>query len=227
MLERGDLHVLHEPFGKYYYFSKERGVQRAEHIAPKPEYDFEHIISTIYQKAKQTPIFMKEQAFQAGRKISLEDLKCFNNSFLLRHPKEVIPSMHHKMPDFTLEELGYKELHTIFEKSCSLTDKKPIVVDSQDFVSHPEATMRAYCDALNIPFIADALHWDAKLPEQFVWWDGGSWLDDMAKSTSIQPTNKSYTQIEDSKFLQQAYEYAMPYYNALLKYKLDITAFID
>jgi len=227
MLERGDLHVFHEPFGKYFYFSKERGVQRAEHIKPKPEYDFEYIINTVLNKAEKEPIFMKEQAFQAGRKITTDILKQFSNSFLLRHPKEVIPSMHHKMPDFTLEELGYEALHTLFEKSCQLTDKNAIVVDSSDFIANPKATIQAYCHALGIPFIADALSWDARLPEQFVWWDGGSWLDDVAKSTSIQPTNKSYTKIEESEFLQQAYEHAMPYYNELLQHKLDIKPFIS
>ena len=35
-----------------------------------------------------------------------------------------------------------------------------MVIDSDDLLEHPRNIVEAYCDAVGIPFIEDALSWD-------------------------------------------------------------------
>ena len=222
MFERGDMHIFHEPFGRYYYFSSERQSQRAEHIIPAPEYEFEYILNSIFDKAARQTVFIKEQAFQAEKKISDDVLLQLSNTFLLRHPQEVIPSMHNKLADFNQKELGYRSLFHIFERVQQLSGKPPLLIDSDDLITCPEKVAKAYCRAVGIPFIAEALTWEPSLPPEFVWWDDGSWLKDVGESSSFKTTLKKYAEIEGNSFLQAAYDESMPYYEKMIQYKLNL-----
>ena len=62
-------------------------------------------------------------------------------------------------PDFTLEETGYAELNRLFEIVNQMSGKTSILIDSDDLVKKTEATIKAYCNAVGIPFIQEALKW--------------------------------------------------------------------
>ena len=222
IFERGDFKVLHEPFGRYYYFSDERKNNRASKVEPRPEYAFEAILNNIFSLSQTQNIFIKEQAFQAESKITPEILTKLTNTFILRHPEEVIPSMFNKMPDFTLEELGYQALEKIFQQCAEITGEPPVLIDSNDLIINPHACIERYCEAVNISFIPEALNWNSTLPKEFIWWEGGSWLDEVSASNNFKKTQNDYVKIEDQDELKQAYDDSMPYYSAMLKYKLKI-----
>jgi hypothetical protein len=227
MLERGDLHVIHEPFGRYYYFSEKRHSNRAHNVKPKPQYDFESISRSVLMQAKTQPLFIKDQAYYSAPQADHAFLSHFENTFLIRHPKDMLPSLFAKMPDFTTEETGYEALHHYFELAKSLALRTPIVIDSDDLVTHPIATVQAYCEAVDIPFVPQALEWERGLPSQFVWWDGGSWLDDMAVSSTIAPIAKEYISVLDNETLCRAYERCLPYYQELYRHRLDISRYLS
>lgn len=222
MFERGDFKVIHEPFGRYYYFSSERRHNRASQIEPKPEYAFEAIIEAIFSQAQEGMVFIKEQAYQAESKMTENLLAQFTNTFLLRHPQQVIPSLFNKMPDFTLEELGYEALYNLFEKCQQLTGNTPVLIDSDDLIEQTNACIQGYCQAVEMDFIPKALTWKPTLPKQFVWWEGGHWLDVAGQSDGFKEIHHDYVNIEDHEILREAYDRAMPYYEAMIKYKLKV-----
>ncbi|MCI5217648.1 MAG: sulfotransferase family protein [Candidatus Electrothrix sp. LOE2] len=220
MFERGDYHVFHEPFGASYYFSNERRSQRASDIEPKPEYAFGEKLKKVLETSRNQSVFIKEQAYQAEVFIEDATLAKFTNTFLLRHPKEVIPSLFDKMQDFTEDELGYKALYGMFIRCREISGQPPVVIDSDDLVNYPDQTVKAYCRTVGIPFIEDSLTWESGILPQFIWWEGGSWLKDVGSSKEFKTTQKSYVDIADNIFLQDAYSRSLPYYEAMIAHKL-------
>ena len=57
------------------------------------------------------------------------------------------------------------------------------MIDAADLAADPAGTLRAYCRALELPFIPEALEWDAELPK--AWRDVSGWHSDLAGSTGI------------------------------------------
>jgi len=55
-----------------------------------------------------------------------------------------------------------------------INDKTPVVIDSDDLIQHPQATIKAYCDAVGISFIPEALTWKINPNKtHFSHWDKG------------------------------------------------------
>ncbi|MCL2929152.1 MAG: hypothetical protein O4861_06255 [Trichodesmium sp. St16_bin4-tuft] len=54
-------------------------------------------------------------SYQVAPVANKKFLSNFNNSFLIRHPEKILPSIFNNWPDFTLEETGYTELYKLFE----------------------------------------------------------------------------------------------------------------
>ncbi|NES06922.1 MAG: sulfotransferase, partial [Okeania sp. SIO2F4] len=149
-------------------------------------------------------------------------LSIFENTFLVRHPAKMLPSLYDKWPDFTLEETAYAELYKLLEIANEFSVKIPVVIDSDDLVQKPEATVKAYCDAVSIPFIRESLEWEPKFrPELNNFLEDVTWLTNAMSSSGFkeQKTN-NYVAVEDNEHLQRAYEFSLPYYEKLCEHKL-------
>ena len=70
-----------------------------------------------------------------------------------------------------MSEAGYAELYQLFEVSKAFLGKVPPVIDSDDLVSKPEATVKAYCNAVGIPFLPQALKWESKRSPEINQWE--------------------------------------------------------
>lgn len=224
MRQRGDFLAFHEPFGLSYYNSQERrNTNRYPEIELNPEYNYQKTWQKLRQQADSQAIFIKDMAYYVIHLAEGEFLSAFENTFLLRHPAKMLPSLYDLWPDFTLEETGYAELYNLFEIAKKISGKVPVVIDSDDLVQKPEATVKAYCDAVNIPFIKEALEWEAKQRPEMTHWDGGNWLTEVISSRGLQqPKKKNYVAVEDNEHLQRAYQFCLPYYEKLQEHKLPI-----
>lgn len=97
--------VLHEPFANCYYFGKKRKSSRYGDQSLPSEPDELKIMKDILTP-KGRPTFFKDLAFQAAPFITDEFLSSIENSFIIRHPENVVRSLHPIKPDFTVDELG-------------------------------------------------------------------------------------------------------------------------
>ena len=59
------------------------------------------------------------------------------------------------------DDTGLQLLHDLFVEVHNAGGNPPVVIDSEDLVTNPAGTMAAYCAAVELPFIADALNWHA------------------------------------------------------------------
>ncbi|XP_077984764.1 uncharacterized protein LOC144439354 [Glandiceps talaboti] len=96
----------------------------------------------------------------------------YQHVFLIRHPKEAIPSAYEAMVD--IEEFGIVQLDVanLIMKFGSMSHFKrlfdhitgkgysPIVIDSKDLVTNTRETLQKLCDKTGLPFYDSMLQWE-------------------------------------------------------------------
>ncbi|MEO1430355.1 MAG: sulfotransferase family protein [Cyanobacteria bacterium J06633_8] len=223
MRERGDFLVFDEPFGLSFFYSEERrNTTRYPDVELNAKYNFGSILEQLKQETQKQPVFIKDMGRFVTHIVNQNFLSHFTNTFLIRNPAKSLPSLFAIWPDFTLEEAGYAELYQIFQKAQEISEKLPIVIDSDDLVQKPEATVKAYCHAVGIPFIKEALEWESKVQPEINQWEG-KWHSDVQSSQGFKERkNKNYVSVEDNEHLKHAYEFCLPYYQKLYENRLVI-----
>jgi hypothetical protein len=209
-VERGDFKVFHEPFSVSYYYSPERRSQRFAATETKQEYGFGEILDLMLG-VEEKPVYFKDMAYHVADVMDEEFASRFTNTFIIREPAPVISSLNSFWPDFTLEEVGYEQLHRLFELAVH-RGEDPAVVDAADLTADPAATIRAYCEKLGVPFMPESLSWEpGEVPEWEMWTE---WHEEVQDSTGI----KSQPLEDDTEVpagLEEVYESCLPYYEEL------------
>lgn len=166
MVERGDHTVLHEPFEMAYYLGPQRCSPRydTETSILQPHETFSVALTRVVDTAKRSkkPLFFKEEAFQLGPMLTRDFFKAYRNAILVRHPAYLVPSLAKVWSDYQVEETGYISLLETHRHLCSLShgSSEAPVIDGTDLVENPPGIVGAFCNALHIPYIADALTWE-------------------------------------------------------------------
>ena len=135
----------------------------------------------------------------------------FQNTFLIRDPKQTLVSFYKMWPDFTFEESGHEQLYRLFQ--CVVeAGQEPIVVDAAEFSANTEGMIAAYCDKLGIPFDPEALSWEEReVPEWQLWEE---WHTDAQDSTGIEELPQKEVELPRgaARDLRDA---CLPYYEEL------------
>lgn len=222
MRQRGDFLVLDEPFGLYYWYSEERKSDRYSEVEMNPAYNFQPLWQDLINKAQSQPVFIKDMALVICDRADEVFLSHFHHTFIIRHPAKALPSLFAIWPDFSLAETGYAELYKLFELTKKFLGKVPPLIDSDDLVSKPEATIKAYCDAVGIPFMPQALKWKLRPSPEIYQWEGG-WHDYLQSTENFQENDRrKYVSCEDNSHLKQAYQYCLFYYEKLYQERICI-----
>jgi len=225
MRQRGDLDCLHEPFGEAWYQGEDPLWPRfAQGDKTTPGLTLESVWEDIQARATQGPVFIKDFPHYINHLWDAAFLSHFTHAFLIRDPAKTLTSMYNKWPDFDELEVGFPEQRALFDLLTALHGAPPPVIDSDDLLEQPEAMTRAFCDAVGIPFIAEALSWaPGGDPSAHSWWDGGSFHANLAQSTGLVPQVRKYVELENTpKRVQQVYRRMRPHYEHLHRYRLSV-----
>ncbi len=223
MRQRGDLDCLHEPFGEAWYQGEEPLWHRFNPgDVTTPGLTLESVWQGIQDRAAKGPVFLKDFPHYINHMWDDDFLAHFTHAFLIRDPAKTITSMHHKWPDFHEGEVGFPEQRALFDLLWALNGAAPPVIDSDDLLENPHDLTRAFCGAVDIPFIADALSWEpGGDPSAHSWWDGGSFHANLANSTGLKPQKRKYVSLEETPArVQQVYRRMKPHYDRLHKWRL-------
>jgi hypothetical protein len=210
MIERGDHTVFDEPFSRHYYFGPERASSRYTEVLPgsRPT----EILEQLEAAARERPVFVKDMAYHVAAFATPEFMERFVNTFLVRDPAFALPSLAEKWPDFTDDESGYAALAHVLELARAAGQDPPIV-DSDDLCRDAPAVVAEYCAAVDIPYVADALTWEAGMrPEWELWPD---WYEATASSTGFRPPPTTPPPKRDDPRLARAYAQCAPIYEQL------------
>jgi len=222
MRQRGDLNCWHEPFGEAWYFGEDaRWPRQPADQIPKPGLSFASVWRDLKADARSNAVFIKDFPHYIEHLWDDEFLAAFRHSFLIRDPAKVLTSMYKHWPDFRIEESGFRGQHALFVRLTEAAGTPPPVIDSDDLLENPFGMVEAYCDAVGIPFIADALSWKPGARDEVSWYDGGSWHANLRDSDGLKPQPRRYIDIAEAPDRVRAmYDEALPLYQAMHEHRI-------
>ena len=219
VLERGDLLALHEPLEGLIYF----GSTEVEGRSFESPWSF---LAWLRQETHDVSVFLKETTDFRVREAVLADRRFLaeaRHAFLIRRPEEIAASLYALEPDMRIESIGLEALHELHAAVSDAGGHRPVVIDSDDLVARPQATMAAYCAAVGLPFIPQALSWvPGERPE---WRRTARWHADVSTSSGFERRERRHPQtVETSDELARFAAHHLPFYEQLHAHRLDVAA---
>ena len=112
------------------------------------------------------------------------------HAFLIRSPREMLPSLASVTPDPTVQDTGLPQQLELYSFLLAQTGEKPPVVDSRDVLNNPEGMLRALCRALKVPFLKSMLSWPpGPRVSDGVW--APHWYNRVESSSGFRPNRPS------------------------------------
>ena len=220
MRQRGDHLCHHEPFGEAWYFGEDRLCPRETKEPIRGGLTFASVWQGLLADAARERVFIKDFPHYIMHMVDDKFLAAYTHSFLIRTPEKMLPSMYKHWPDFEVAETGYAEQRDLFNRIADRDGTAPPVVDSDDLLDNTTATVEAWCAAVGIPYMPEALEWEQGERKEMSWYDGGSWHENLEASTGLKRQKRDYVSIDHNDHLKRAYEICRPHYEDLYAHRL-------
>jgi Sulfotransferase domain len=144
------------------------------------------------------------------------------HAFLIRRPEEIAASYYALFPPMTINAIGMERLCELQAAIAAAGGLPPVVIDSDDLVTRPAATMAAYCAAVGLPFNPQALSWDRG--EQPAWRRSARWHTATSDSTGFERHERAYQHtVENSGKLARYAAHHRPFYEQLYAQRMDVS----
>ncbi|MCQ3808289.1 MAG: sulfotransferase family protein [Acidimicrobiia bacterium] len=222
MRMRGDMTCFHEPFGEVWYQgeSPDWPRLRAESVRT-PGLTYESAWARVQAAARIGPVFIKDFPHYLDALWGDSFFDCFTHSFLIRDPAKAITSMYKHWPDFHIAETGFAEQRALFDYLTARHGRPPPVIDSDDLLEDPAAVVEAWCEAVGIPFIAEALHWAPGERKEVSWWDGGSFHENLRNSRGLESRPRTTIDMSDAPSrVREVHGLMRPHYQHLSAHRI-------
>lgn len=184
--QRDDVRVVDEPlYGHYLTVSGSPHPGRDEVIAAM-DCDGNRVMQSLLDDAAHDPrrLFIKHMAHHLVE-LDLGFLESTTNIFLIRDPREMLPSLTIQVPAAALDDTGLKRQWEIYE-SLVASGGQPAVLDSRELLMNPRRVLDALCTHLGLPFTESMLSWPAgPIAEDGVW--APHWYHAVHESTGFAP----------------------------------------
>jgi hypothetical protein len=222
MRTRGDMTCFHEPFGEPWYQGEAPLWPRLKPDSKRtPGLTFESVWQELKAAANAGPVFTKDFPHYIAHMWTDAFLAHFRHSFLIRDPAKVTTSMFKHWPDFVPEETGFVPQRQLFDRLSDRTGTAPPVIDSDDLLENPHGIVEAYCAAVGIAFLPEALSWEPGARDEVSWFDGGSWHGNLRGSDGLKPQPRSYIDISEAPDrVKEIHEMVLPHYRHLHAHRL-------
>jgi hypothetical protein len=217
MLERGDMTVLHEPFCNL----RDHG---GTDVDGRRFDSSGSLLAWLRDETHGMNVFLKDHPPSAYLRDVLADrpfLAQARHAFLIRRPEEIAASSYALYPGMNVNAIGLETLCTVQAAVREEGGNASVVIDSEDLVTRPEATMAAYCEAVGLPFIRRALTWEpGERPE---WRSSARWHLDVSVSSGFERRERVYPHtVENSDELARFAAHHRPFYEQLYAERLDV-----
>lgn len=222
MAERGDMTVLHEPFCNLRdYGETDAGARTFD--SPLS------LLAWLRDETQNMRVFLKDHPPAAYVRDVLADRRFLaeaRHAFLIRRPEEIAASNYALWPGMNITAIGLERLCEVQAAVRDAGGDASVVIDSDDLVARPEATMAAYCAAVGLPFIPRALTWEpGERPE---WRRSARWHADVSASSGFERRERVYPHtVENSRELARFAAHHRPFYEKLYAQRLDVTPWVQ
>ena len=219
MVERRDLLALHEPLEGLHFIGPLQIDGRTFESPPE-------LLAWLVEDTRGRRVFLKETVNPSVQGSVVDDRRFLAEArhvFLIRRPDEIAASWFALEHDMRIFDTGLRLLHDLFVAVQNAGGHRPVVIDSEDLVDNPVATMAAYCAAVELPFIADALHWQPG--QRAEWARSFRWHEDAATSSGFEaPARPDRHGLATHPEVARFTERHIPFYDDLRRYRLDIAS---
>jgi hypothetical protein len=189
--QRSDTRVIDEPLYAHYLHTK-YGATAAESTHPATaeviasmSTDATTVVREVILGPCDKPVLFMKQMAHHLIEMDLGFLEQTINIFLIRDPKEMLPSLAKVIGPPTLADTGLKTQHDLF---ISLRDagQSPPILDARLLLEDPRRVLCQLCERLGLPFEASMLSWEAGgNPADGVW--APYWYGNVHRSTGFAP----------------------------------------
>ena len=214
MLERGDVVVLHEPV-----LALTQGDPVALPATSGAATTGGELTALLAEVSRTRPVFVKEVLdyrydYVFGHP---DELAWMTHTFMVRDPRQTISSHYAMKQTVTCPEIGYEWLWELFQLLWSATGRQPLVVRSEDLLRDPEAEIKAYCEAVGLPYLPEALRWTpGDRPE---WQRHRGWHLDTINSSGFTADRNVYKEtVDNHPMLRSFYDHHYPFYERIVQY---------
>ncbi|MGV6801111.1 MAG: sulfotransferase-like domain-containing protein [bacterium] len=214
---RGDCRAMDEPFYAYYLAHTDIDHPMKEAVLASQSQSWQSVVSSLTKEIDKDILFQKHMCQHMLAEIDLDFVARLENFFLIRNPIQMVASFHDRMGFATPEVLGLPREVEIFRHVKTVTGRSPIVVDATDILRQPAKMLETLCDALNLTFTTDMLHWRAGAHEDDGVW-GAHWYKAVESSTGFRPLHEKLPDLPPE--LQSVARQCQPYYEELAAHKI-------
>ena len=185
--QRADTKVVDEPlYGHYLRVSGAQHPLRTEVMAAVNT-DGNAVMQQLLNESADesiTVLFMKQMAHHL---VDLDQgfMQQTHNIFLIRDPREMLPSLTIQLPDARIDDTGLATQWQLFERLVE-GGQKPAVLDSRELLLDPPGVLGRLCQHLDINYTSDMLTWPVgPRPEDGIW--APHWYHALHKSSGFAP----------------------------------------
>ncbi len=185
--QRDDVRVVDEPlYGHYLRVSGADHPGREEVLAAM-DCDGDAVVAAMFAAQRADPrrrLFLKHMAHHLVD-LDLGFLAEATNVFLIRDPRDMLPSLTIQLPDTRLADTGLQRQWELYDELCA-QGQSPAIVDSRELLLDPRGVLAALCARIGLEFDERMLHWDAgPRPEDGIW--ARYWYHAVHRSTGWAP----------------------------------------
>ena len=167
--ERADTTVVDEPFYAHYLRVSGREHPGHQEVLDSQDQYSDRVIQNVIMSDYATPVVFFKQMCHHLVDIDLSFLDNCSNILLIREPSLVIRSHAKNVPDLKVSDIGLDIQNFLLNRILE-SGKAPVVVDSANLLTRPEAILRELCQHLEITFDDSMLSWEpGPKPEDGVW----------------------------------------------------------
>ena len=215
--QRGDTHVIDEPLYAHYLHTK-YGTDAADSTHPgtaevlaSMSTDATVVIRDVILGACDRPVLFMKQMAHHLIDIDLSFLQQTHNVFLIRDPREMLPSLTKVIGTPTLADTGLKTQHDLLV-SLRAAGQSPPILDAQLLLEDPCGVLRQLCERLGLAFETSMLSWErGGIPADGVW--APYWYTNVHRSTGFAPYRPKSEPFPSA--LSEVLSECSPYYEVL------------
>jgi len=216
---RDDTFVCDEPLYAHYLVKTGRPHPMAAEVIASQQQDWRKVTEWLTGPVPQgkAVFFQKHMSHHLLPEIGRDWLPLLTHVFLIRHPREVLPSLDAKFEQAALPDTGYAQQVEIFNHVRRQNGAISSVVDAGDLLRDPRGLLIRLCAVLGLPFQEAMLHWPAGRRESDGVW-ARHWYHAVEDSTGFQPYAPKLKPLPDH--LRGLYDQCLPFYETLAGFRL-------
>lgn len=186
---RPDTIVCDEPLYAHYLLSRpEVDHPGRDEVIAGHESDWRRVVAWLTgpPPGGRRVFYQKHMAHHLLPHIGREWLDDVTHAFLIRDPREMLPSLHKIAPNPGLADTGLPQQIEILDYVERRTGRAPPVIDARDVLENPRRVLTLLCQRLGLEFSDAMLAWPAgPRATDGVW--ARHWYEAVEKSTGFQP----------------------------------------